>query len=88
MVVEGSKKSDLAQLMKTFKQASSFDYKRRTGQPLWQRSYYDHILRGPEELRPAIEYVLNNPVQAGLVEDAGGYPYSGGEMLEELLVAT
>ena len=88
LVVEGSEKSDLALLLKSFKQASSFDYKRRSGQPLWQRSYYDHILRGPEELRPAIEYVLNNPVQAGLAEDVGTYPYSGGEVPKELLVAT
>ena len=86
--MEGSDGSDLAQLMKTFKQASSFDYKRRVGRLLWQRSYYDHVLRRPEELQPALEYILANPVRAGLVEEPGAYPFLGGEALRDMLVAT
>ena len=88
LLVEGSEGSDLAQLMKAFKQTSSFDYKQRVGHLLWQRSYYDHILRGPDELQPAIEYILGNPVRAGLVENPGAYPFWGGEMLGDMLVAT
>ena len=88
LLVEGSEGSDLARLMKSFKQASSFDYKQRHGRPLWQRSYYDHVLRGPDELQPAVEYILGNPVRAGLVEDADTYPFSGGEIAGEMLVAT
>ena len=87
-LVEGSEGSDLARLMKTFKQASSFDYKPRVGRPLWQRSYYDHVLRGAHELQPAVEYILGNPVRAGLVEDPVAYPFSGGEMLRDMLMAT
>ena len=86
--VEGSESSDLAQLMKAFKQTSSFDYKQRVGRLLWQRSYYDHILRGPNELQPAIEYILGNPVRAGLVENPHAYPFLGGEVLGDMLVAT
>jgi putative transposase len=86
--VEGAEGSDLAQLIKTFKQASSFDHKQRTGRPLWQRSYYDHVLRSPDELQPALEYVLGNPVRAGLVDEPEAYPFSGGEMLRDMLVAT
>jgi putative transposase len=33
----------------------------------WQRSYYDHALRKEEDLRRVAEYILNNPVRAGLV---------------------
>jgi len=88
LLVQGSEGSDLAQLMKAFKQASSFDHKRRVGRPLWQRSYHDHVLRGPDEFQPAVEYVLGNPVRAGLVDSPGAYPFSGGELLRELLVAT
>jgi putative transposase len=88
LLVEGSEGSDLAQLMKAFKQTSSFDYKQRVGRLLWQRSYYDHILRGPDELRPAIEYILGNPVRAGLVENPRAYPFWGGEVLGGMLVAT
>ena len=34
----------------------------------WQTSFWDHVLRGDEPLAHALEYVLNNPVRAGLVE--------------------
>jgi putative transposase len=88
LLVEGSEGSDLAQFMKEFKQASSFDYKRRTERPLWQRSYYDHVLRGPDDLRCALDYILENAVRAGLVDKPGAYPFSGGEVLREVLVAT
>ncbi len=88
LLVEGSEGSELAWLMKSFKQASSFDYKQRNGRPLWQRSFYDHVLRGPDELQPALEYIMANPVRAGLVEDADTYPFSGGEIAREMLVAT
>jgi putative transposase len=88
LLVEGPEGSDLARFMKEFKQASSFDHKRRVGRPLWQRSYYDHVLRGPQELQPAIEYILDNPVKATLVENPLSYPFLGGELLREVLVAT
>jgi putative transposase len=88
LLAEGSEGNDLAQLMKTFKQATAYDYKRRTGRPLWQRSYYDHVLRGSDELQPAIEYILQNPIRAGLVDNPGAYPFSGGDMLRGMLVAT
>jgi len=87
LLVEGSEGSDLAQLMKAFKQASSFEYKQRGGRPLWQRSYYDHVLRGPDELESAVEYILDNPARAGLVDDPRAYPFSGGEV-RDVLVAT
>ena len=88
LLAEGSEGSDLAQLMKTFKQASSFGHKRRVGRPLWQRSYYDHALRRPHELQPAVDYVLGNPVRAGLADNPGAYPFSGGEVLRDVPVAT
>jgi REP element-mobilizing transposase RayT len=38
-----------------------------TGQ-FWQHESYDHVVRNEEELNRIIEYILNNPVKAGLVE--------------------
>ena len=37
----------------------------RTG-TFWQREYYDRLIRSEEELERAIEYVLQNPIRAGL----------------------
>ena len=42
----------------------------------WQRGFYDHALRKEEDLRTVAEYIVHNPVRAGIVSDWGEYPYS------------
>jgi putative transposase len=44
---------------------------------LWQKSYYDHIVRSNENIRAAAEYIIANPVQAGLTREPGEYPFAG-----------
>jgi putative transposase len=44
---------------------------------IWQRRFYDHFVRRDEDLAAAVEYVLYNPVRAGLVADAREHPFSG-----------
>lgn len=34
----------------------------------WQHESYDHVVRDEDELSRIVEYVLNNPVKAGLVD--------------------
>jgi len=36
---------------------------------LWQRNYYEHIIRDDKQLNHAREYILNNPLQWALDED-------------------
>jgi REP element-mobilizing transposase RayT len=43
----------------------------------WQPGFWDHFLRADEELMAAVEYVLANPVRAGLVDYWRRYGYSG-----------
>ncbi len=38
----------------------------RPGVPLWQRSFYDHIIRDETDLNNTREYILNNPVKWAL----------------------
>jgi REP element-mobilizing transposase RayT len=42
---------------------------------VWQSQYYDHAIRGDDELRRTITYCLNNPVRANMVDDFHNYPY-------------
>ena len=35
----------------------------RTGISLWQRNYYEHIIRNEKELNQIREYTQNNPLQ-------------------------
>ena len=39
----------------------------RKGQ-LWQREYFDRLIRDREDLIGTVQYVLDNPAKAGLVE--------------------
>jgi putative transposase len=32
------------------------------GMPVWQRNYYEHIVRNDRELRAIREYILGNPL--------------------------
>lgn len=42
---------------------------------LWQRSFYDHVIRRTEGLRRVALYTVCNPVRAGFVDDWRDYPY-------------
>ena len=44
---------------------------------LWQKSFYDHIIREDESLLKICEYVLANPVRKGLVDRPEEWAYSG-----------
>jgi putative transposase len=47
------------------------------GGPLWQPGFFDHVLRSEESYGEKWLYVRNNPVRAGLVDDARDWPYQG-----------
>jgi putative transposase len=43
---------------------------------LWQKNFYDHIVRTDESVSKIAEYIVNNPVRQGLVSVWKEYPYS------------
>ena len=48
---------------------------------VWQKEYFDHALRADEAFRVVGEYIVANPVRAGLVEHAGLYSHWFAEWL-------
>ena len=44
---------------------------------LWQREYWDTQLRYHDSYAAKWNYILNNPVRAGLVTDSADWPYQG-----------
>jgi putative transposase len=48
----------------------------RTGEPFWQREYFDCWIRSGNELASVIAYVETNPVKAGLVACAEDWRWS------------
>jgi putative transposase len=62
------------------------DWKRWTARQLgiaWQRDFFEHRLRNDESARNKSDYILANPVRAGLVAKPEDWPYVrfGGSML-------
>ena len=45
--------------------------------PIWQRHFWDVQLRRGENYNQKWEYVLHNPVRAGLVSHSDDWPYQG-----------
>ena len=43
----------------------------------WQRSFYDHAIRENRDILETATYILQNPVEAGLVKDFHQYPLCG-----------
>jgi putative transposase len=72
-----SEGSDLRKFVSLAKQRSGYAFSRARARPLWQPSYYDHVLRPEESTLPVMYYIIRNPVRAGLVERCTDYPYLG-----------
>ncbi len=56
--------------------ARLINQRRGTRGPLWQRSFYDRVIRDDRQLVEAINYVHQNPVAAGLADTPEAYPFS------------
>jgi REP element-mobilizing transposase RayT len=79
-LVEGlTTQASLPLFVKSAKESSGRAYFRRTGRPLWQEGYYEHVLRGEEDARGIARYIVENPLRAGLVDDAVLYPFAGSD---------
>jgi REP element-mobilizing transposase RayT len=52
----------LGTVVASFKSGSS----REAGVDLWQRGYYDHVIRDEDDLERAREYVRTNPIRWAL----------------------
>jgi hypothetical protein len=56
---------------------------------LWQKGYYEHVLRDEEKTEVVVFYIIANPIRKGLVEKVMDYPFwgSGKYTREELLLS-
>jgi putative transposase len=71
------KEGELSEAVKLFSMYSSNKINQilhRRG-PVWQHGFYDHALRGPISLQAYLQYMVQNPVRAGLVKEAREWPF-------------
>ena len=45
--------------------------------PLWQKQFFDHLLRNDESASDKWDYISQNPVRAGLTERPESYRFAG-----------
>jgi len=65
----GPQRQSVASIVGSFKSAATkrINEQRGTpGTPVWQRDYFEHIIRNDESLNRIREYILNNPLQWAL----------------------
>ena len=55
--------SEIVRAMKTFASRRINAVRNTPGVPVWQRNYYEHIIRDDEELDRIREYIVNNPAR-------------------------
>jgi putative transposase len=78
LLIEGKDNdSDMRRFISSYKQSTGFSYKKKTGLPLWQINYYEHVLRREEDTMNVVRYIFNNPVRKELVDDFRKYKSLG-----------
>ena len=70
MLVGVAGDADLSKLVRDFKRIAA-----RKKQVEWQRNFFDHRLRHDESETEKYDYILQNPVRAGLIRDGDEWPY-------------
>jgi putative transposase len=77
-LVEGlAAESDLLLLVRRFKQISTDAFTGGNGILLWQKKFYDHILRAYDKPSAVSWYIWMNPVRKGLCTEPAAYHHSG-----------
>ncbi|MEE8373073.1 MAG: transposase, partial [Dehalococcoidia bacterium] len=80
LVQAGESPKDLSQFVRGFKSycttiTRSVATPAATNSRLWQRGFYEHVLRKEEDIEGVAEYVLNNPVRNGLTSVQGQHEW-------------
>jgi S-adenosylmethionine decarboxylase proenzyme len=68
VVLRPKNRHKLEDIIHSWKSFTAHEINKITGGEgeVWQREYYDHLIRDQEELERIISYVLNNPIKANL----------------------
>ncbi len=77
-VVQSGNQVTLARILQHLKGASAIEINRalKCMGTLWQREYFDRIIRSPNDFRRKAIYIEDNPVKAGLCHTPEDWPWS------------
>lgn len=74
--------SDTYRVMKMFKQKTGFLFSQAGFGIVWQKDFYDQILRTEGDLSNHLRYILDNPGRKGLGGMWQKFPYRGSTVLD------
>jgi putative transposase len=68
---------DLSVAMRAFKGLAATRARKLGVANVWQKGFYDHVIRCGQDFDAVVAYVLENPIRAGLVKSAFDWPHCG-----------
>ena len=74
--------SDVREFVRIFKQHSAFAFRKTSPARLWERSYYDYILRPSDHVESVACYIWWNPVRKKLCARPEDFPFSGSQTIK------
>lgn len=74
--------SDLLLFVRRIKLATTREFCRASKRSLWQKKFYDHVLRPGDSPERVATYIWMNPVRKGLCRSVSEYPYCGSFVLD------
>ena len=76
---DGEQGATLSKFIGTWKEWTAKALKQELGLvgSVWQKGFFDHLLRSSESYSEKWEYVRNNPVRAGLADSPEKWPFYG-----------
>ena len=79
----------IPEIMQGIKSASAHRINKLLGRrgKVWQDESFDRAVRHDENPDCRVEYIMGNPVRAGLVQNPSDYPWLWRETLESISVA-
>jgi len=77
LIGAGESNKTLGQICGAFKSLSTRAHWQWYEGKLWQRQFFDHIIRNEEDFFETRDYIRLNPVRKGLVETWQQYKYTG-----------
>jgi REP element-mobilizing transposase RayT len=73
---------NLVKFVNAFKQRTAHEFSKSRNIRLWQRRYYDHVLRPREAVEGPAAYIWWNPVRKALCSQPREYPLSGSQTID------
>jgi len=77
-------KEPLAKIMQKIKGKTSrlINQRESTNGGLWQKEYFERVIRDEKDLEEKYRYIIYNPVKNGLTETPEEYPFSSAALTE------